>query len=105
MQQHELSKLELPDMPRPGQQPDDGLEFLVGERVVGQPHFDLLLQFAHPQQRKAFITEADDFLFLGSPRRMEFDRIDGVVENVRINGARGQSTITGVNVSETVPLP
>ena len=48
MQQHELAELKLPDMPRRGQQPHDGLEFLVGERVVGEPHFELLLQFAQP---------------------------------------------------------
>jgi len=70
MQQHELSELKPPDMPRPGQQSHDGVEFLVGERVVGPPHFELLLQFAYPQQREAFITEPDDFLFqqLEDPR-------------------------------------
>ena len=63
LQQHELSELKLPDMPRPGQQPHDGLQFLVGKRVVGPPHFELLLQLAHPQQREAFIAESYDFLF------------------------------------------
>ncbi len=43
--------------------PHDGLEFLVGEQVLGQPHFELLLQFAHPHKREAFITEPDYFLF------------------------------------------
>jgi len=50
-----LFELKLPDMPRPGKQPHDGLEFFVGERVVGQPHFEYLLKFAQPQQREAFI--------------------------------------------------
>lgn len=70
MQQHKLSEFKPPDMPRPGQQPHDGLEFLVREQIVGQPQFELLLQFADPQQREAFITELDDFLFqqLENPR-------------------------------------
>ena len=62
-------------MPRPGQQPHDGLEFLVGKRVVGQPHFELLLQFAHPQQREAFVTKPEDFLFQQMKERVEIDRI------------------------------
>ena len=60
-------------MPRPGQQSHDGLEFLVGEHVAGQPHFELLLQFAHPQQREDFITGPDDFLF----QHLEFKELLG----------------------------
>jgi len=70
-------------MPRPGQQPHNGLEFLVGEPVAGQPHFELLLQSAHPQQRKAFITEPNDFLFQQLEGRARIER------NERMKGEGG----------------
>lgn len=40
---------------RPGHQPHVGLEFHLWECVVGQAHFELLLQFAHPREREPFI--------------------------------------------------
>ncbi len=88
MQQDELTELKLPEMPRPGQQPHDGLEFLVGERVVGKPHFELLLQFAHPQQREAFITELDDFLF----QQLEDPRTGRPRDRIRVDGLLNRHT-------------
>ncbi len=84
MQQHKLAELKLPDMPRPGQQPHDGLEFLVGERVVGEPYVERLLQFTHPQKREAFVTSRMILSFRslnGAPKNAS-ERFRGHSENV-----------------------